>query len=124
MIMAYFGTLNLTPLIQQTVDVVETPRKIYGNNGGMSTAGVEFEDLIVTKYDPQFRLKPLPGDQLKAVIDAMSAASGTLRYTSVLANGGLRSITAAPLGVTAHYVTDSYGRMIYDGEILAFRQLS
>lgn len=124
MIQLFANNINLTTLIQQTVDVVETPRKIYGNNGGMSTSGLEFEDLITTKYDPSFRLKPLPVSDLQTVINLMENATVTLRYTSAKAGGALRSITAAPLGVTAHYATDSYGRMIYDGEILAFRQLS
>lgn len=124
MIELYADNYNLTPLIQQTTDVVENMRKEYGNNGGMSTTGVQFEDLIVTKYDPSFRLKPLPRDQYNIVMSIMAKASVTLRYTSVLMNGSLRGITAAPLELRAHYVMDSYGNRIYDGEIISFKQLS
>lgn len=124
MIELYADNYNLTPLIQQTVDVRENMRKEYGNNGGKSTAGVEFVDLIVTKYDPSFRLKPLPRDQYNIVMGIMAKASVTLRYTSVLTSGALRGITAAPLELAAHYVTDSYGRLIYDGEVISFRQLN
>lgn len=124
MIELYADNYNLTPLIQQTVDVRENMRKEYGNNGGKSTAGIEFVDLIVTKYDPSFRLKPLPRDQYNIVMGIMAKASVTLRYTSVLTSGTLRGITAAPLELAAHYVTDSYGRLIYDGEVISFRQLN
>ena len=62
----YVGNLNLTPYIQQQTDVVENVRKIYGNNGGMSISGEEFEDLIAVKIDPTFRLKPLPRDAYNA----------------------------------------------------------
>lgn len=124
MIELYADNYNLTPLIQQTVDVRESMRKIYGNNGGMSTAGVEFDDLIATKYDPSFRLKPLPASEYAAVMAIMEKESVVLRYTSVKTTGALRTITAAPLELGAHYVTDSYGRRIYDGEIISFKQLS
>lgn len=124
MIELYADNYNLTPLIQQTIDVVENMRKEYGNNGGMSTTGVQFDDLIVTKYDPSFRLKPLPADQYQIVMGIMSKASVTLRYTSVITGGALRGITAAPLELRAHYVLDSYGRRIYDGEVISFKQLS
>lgn len=124
MIELYADNYNLTSLIQQTVDVVENMRKEYGNNGGMSTTGVQFEDLIVVKYDPSFRLKPLPRDEYNVVMQIMAKSSVTLRYTSVLTSGSLRGITAAPLELRAHYILDSYGRRIYDGEIISFKQLS
>lgn len=124
MIELYADNYNLTPLIQQTVDVVEAMRKEYGNNGGMSTTGLEFEDLIVVKYDPSFRLKPLPQTEYNIVMGIMAKSSVTLRYTSVLTGGALRGITAAPLELRAHYILDSYGRRIYDGEVISFRQLS
>lgn len=123
MIELYIDNLNLTPLIQQTVDVRENMRKEYGNNGGMSIAGEEFVDLIATKIDPSFRLIPMNRDQYNTVMDIMAKSSVQLRYTSVKLNG-LRGIKAAPLELTAHYVMDSYGQRIYDGEIISFKQLS
>lgn len=123
MIELYVDNLNLTPLIQQTVDVREHMRKEYGNNGGMSITGEEFVDLIATKLDPSFRLIPMNRDQYNTVMDIMARGSVQLRYTSVKLNG-LRGITAAPLELTAHYVMDSYGQRIYDGEVISFKQLS
>ncbi len=120
----YVGNLNLTPYIQQQTDVVENVRKIYGNNGGMSISGEEFEDLIAVKIDPTFRLKPLPRDAYNAIMQVMKAATVTVRYTSVTSSA-LRSIQAAPLEMSAHYVMDSYsGARIYDGEIISFKELS
>ena len=123
MIELYVDNLNLTPLIQQTVDVREQMRKEYGNNGGMSITGEEFVDLIATKLDPSFRLIPMNREQYNTVMDIMARSSVQLRYTSVKLNG-LRGITAAPLELTAHYVMDSYGQRIYDGEVISFKQLS
>ena len=120
----YVGNLNLTRYIQQQTDVVENVRKIYGNNGGMSISGEEFEDLIAVKIDPTFRLKPLPRDAYNAIMQVMKAATVTVRYTSVTSSA-LRSIQAAPLEMSAHYVMDSYsGARIYDGEIISFKELS
>ena len=120
----YVGNLNLTRYIQQQTDVVENVRKIYGNNGGMSISGEEFEDLIAVKIDPTFRLKPLPRDAYNAIMTTMKAATVTVRYTSVTSSA-LRSIQAAPLEMSAHYVMDSYsGARIYDGEIISFKELS
>lgn len=120
----YVGNLNLTPYIQQQTDVIENVRKIYGNNGGMSISGEEFEDLIAVKIDPTFRLKPLPRDAYNAIMQVMKAATVTVRYTSVTSSA-LRSIQAAPLEMSAHYVMDSYtGARIYDGEIISFKELS
>lgn len=123
MIELYVDNLNLTPLIQQTVDVRENMRKEYGNNGGMSITGEEFVDLIATKLDPSFRLIPMNREQYNTVMEIMAKSSVQLRYTSVKLNG-LRGIKAAPLELTAHYVMDSYGQRIYDGEIISFKQLS
>ena len=54
----------------------------------------------------------------------MKAATVTVRYTSVTSSA-LRSIQAAPLEMSAHYVMDSYsGARIYDGEIISFKELS
>ena len=120
----YVGNLNLTRYIQQQTDVVENVRKIYGNNGGMSISGGEFEDLIAVKIDPTFRLKPLPRDAYNAIMTTMKAATVTVRYTSVTSSA-LRSIQAAPLEMSAHYVMDNYsGQRIYDGEIISFKELS
>ncbi len=125
MIQVFADNYDLTPIIQQTVDVVESMRKEYGNRSGMTTAGEEIIDLIITKFDPQFRTIPLTGEYTTIVQDIMKRKSITLRYTSRQAGGGLRSIKAAPLGFNAHYVMDTYlGVPIYDGEIIAFRQLS
>lgn len=120
----YVGNLNLTQYIQQQTDVIEQVRKVYGNNGGMSISGEEFEDLITVKIDPSFRLKPLPRDAYNQVMAVMKQSTVTVRYTSVISSA-LRSIQAAPLEMTAHYVMDSYsGARIYDGEIISFRQVS
>lgn len=125
MIQVFADNYDLTPIIQQTVDVVESMRKEYGNRGGMTTAGEEIVDLIVTKFDPQFRTIPLTGEYVTIIQDIMKRRSITLRYTSRQAGGGLRSIKAAPLGYNAHYVMDTRaGVPIYDGEIIAFKQLS
>ena len=125
MIQVFADNYDLTPIIQQTVDVVEAMRKEYGNRGGMTTAGEEIIDLIMTKFDPRFRTIPLTGEYTTIVQDIMKRKSITLRYTSRQAGGGLRSIKAAPLEFNAHYVMDTRsGVPIYDGEIIAFRQLS
>ena len=124
MIELYADNYNLTPLIQQTIDVRETMRKVYGNNGGMTTAGEEIVDLVANKIDPAFRLKPLTRAEYAVVMEIMSKSSVRVRYTSVLYNGTLRAITAAPLELSAHYVMDHYGQRIYDGEVISFKQLS
>lgn len=123
MIELYVGTLNLTQYIQQKTDVIEQVRKVYGNNGGMSITGEEFEDLIAVKIDPTFRLKPMPRDTYMQIMTAMKSSSVTVRYTSVISSA-LRSIKAAPLEMRAHYVMDDYaGARIYDGETISFKEL-
>lgn len=123
MIELYVDNLNLTTFIQQKTDVVENMRKIYGNNGGMSTSGEEFVDLIVVQIDPSFRLKPLPRDIYAQIMTLMQKPTVAIRYTSVMSDS-LRSITAAPTELVAHYATDARGSRIYDGETISFRQVS
>lgn len=123
MIELYVDNLNLTSFIQQTVDVVENMRKTYGDNGGMSTEGEEFVDLIVVQIDPSFRLKPLPRSAYAQVMQLMQRPTVTVRYTSVMGEG-LRTITAAPTELVAHYALDARGSRIYDGETISFKQVS
>ena len=98
-------------------------RKTYGDNGGMSTIGEEFVDLIVVQIDPSFRLRPLPRDLYAEVMNLMKRPTVVLRYTSVMSDS-LRTITAAPTELMAHYAMDNYGVRIYDGETISFRQVS
>lgn len=119
----YVDNLNLTTYIQQQTDVHEAVRKVYGNNGGMSISGEEFDDLVIVKLDPSFRLKPLPRSLYAQVLALMKKKVVTVRYTSVEGTA-LRSIQAAPAEMAPHYIMDDYsGRRIYDGEIISFRQV-
>lgn len=123
MIELYVDNLNLTSYIQQKTDIVENMRKIYGSNGGMSTSGEEFVDLITVQIDPSFRLKPLPRADYVQVMQLMQKPTVTVRYTSVMSDA-LRIIKAAPVELVAHYATDARGSRIYDGETISFRQVS
>lgn len=123
MIELYVDNLNLTTYIQQKTDVVENMRKVYGNNGGMSTSGEEFVDLITVQIDPSFRLKPLPRNIYAQIMNLMQKPTVAIRYTSVMSEA-LRSITAAPVELVAHYATDARGSRIYDGETISFRQVN
>lgn len=118
----HINGVDYTSMIQQTVDITENVRKVYGPNGDITIDGVEHPDLLAVKIDPSFRLKPLSRADYNTMANLMSQATVTLEYTS-FKSFGLRTITAMPDEMTATYATDAWNGRIYTGNVISFREV-
>lgn len=108
--------------IQQTQDITETLRKIYGKAHGYAVDGTTIPNLIAKKWDPSFMLKPLPQSMAEQLIDLMEMETVTLQYTSVKHGEELREITALPLSMTVNYATYARGERVYQPTVISFEE--
>lgn len=72
--------------------LIETPRRIQGQNQGMSISGTDIDDLIAIKYDVEVTVKPIRANRLKALNDELSQSYVQIQYDSGLHNGIVRRI--------------------------------
>lgn len=115
--------VDYTHVIQQTVDITENIRKVYGPNSDITIDGVEHPDLLAVKIDPSFRLKPLDRATYSTIAALMSQPTVSLEYTSFV-SAQTRSITAIPQEMTATYATDSsWNGRIYTGNVISFKEV-
>lgn len=124
MITVIIDDLDISEYIQQTQDITEQMRKIYGRAQDTATDGTTIPNLVAIKYDPSFSTKPMPQSIAEILASYMEKETVTLQYTSFkYAGGQVRTITALPQSITLNYVTDDYnGERIYNNMALAFEE--
>lgn len=115
---------DFSAYIQQETDITEKMRKIYGQAQATALDGTTIPNLVAVKYDPSFRMKPLPQSLAARLLNMMEAETVTLKYTSwKVAGSGTRSITAFPVSMTVSYATTDYnGNRVYAPTEIAFEE--
>lgn len=121
MILRINGT-DYSSYIQQKTDITETPRRITGTAGFTALSGRINEDYIITKYDPSFRLKPLPREKVAALIAEFENPYVSVFYTSVFVETGVRRIQAVPTASTIKYLCDYAGGRVYGDVVISFTE--
>ena len=124
MITVIIDDLDISEYIQQTVDITEKMRKVYGKAQDMALDGTTIPNLVAIKYDPSFSTKPIPQSIAERLASYMEKETVTLQYTSFkYAGGQVRTITALPQSITLNYATDNYnGERVYNNMALAFEE--
>ena len=124
MITVIIDDLDISEYIQQTTDITEQMRKIYGRAQDTALDGTTIPNLVAIKYDPSFSTRPMPQSIAETLASYMEKETVTLQYTSFkYAGGQVRTITALPQSITINYATDDYnGERIYNNMALAFEE--
>ena len=124
MITVIIDDLDISEYIQQTVDITERMRKVYGKAQDTALDGTTIPNLVAIKYDPSFSTKPIPQSIAETLASYMEKETVTLKYTSFkYAGGQVRTITALPQSITINYATDNYnGERVYNNMALAFEE--
>lgn len=124
MITVIIDDLDISEYIQQTVDITEKMRKVYGKAQDMALDGTTIPNLVAIKYDPSFSTKPIPQSIAERLASYMEKETVTLQYTSFkYAGGQVRTITALPQSITLNYATDNYnGERVYNNMALSFEE--
>lgn len=113
---------NFDDCVQSKVDVIESPRRIIGDNAFTAIDGTYNEDYAATKYDLSVRLKPLPADIVASILTELQMPYVNVFYTSVWAPNGVRIIRAVPTASTMKYLTNYAGGRIYGDIVLSFME--
>lgn len=114
---------DFSPYIQQMTDIKEQMVKVVGPAQDVGIDGTTIPDLIKVKWNPSFRLKPLPQATMNTLINLMQLETVTLQYTSVRSNT-TRTITAMPVSMQVQYATTISGNTrIYADTPIAFEEV-
>lgn len=108
--------------IQQETDISEQMVKVVGNAQDTAVDGTTIPDLIKIKWNPSFRLKPLPQATMETLLNLMQRETVTLQYTSVV-SGTLRRITAMPVSIKVQYATKKGNDRIYADTPISFEEV-
>lgn len=116
--------LDISKYVQQTQDIEEQLRKVYGSAQAPALDGTIIPNLVAVKWDPSFLTVPMPQNVANTLIAYMEKETVTLQYTSFkYAGGQVRTITALPQTITVSYATDDYnGTRIYKATRIAFQE--
>lgn len=115
--------IDFSAYIQQETDIIETMRKVTGPAQGNALDGTTIPDLIKVKWDPSFRLKPLPQSMMAQLIPLMEEETVTISYTSVKLGSVLREIEAMPVSMSIQYATTANGERIYADTPISFEEV-
>lgn len=115
--------IDFSEYIQQETDIIETMRKVVGPAQGDALDGTTIPDLIKVKWDPSFRLKPLPQSMMAQLIPLMEEETVTISYTSVKLGLELREIEAMPVSMSIQYATTFNGERIYADTPISFEEV-
>lgn len=114
---------DFSPYIQQMTDIKEQMVKVVGPAQDVGIDGTTIPDLIKVKWNPSFRLKPLPQATMNTLINLMQLETVTLQYTSVRSNT-TRTITAMPVSMQVQYATTISGNTrIYADTPISFEEV-
>lgn len=110
--------------IQQETDISETMRKIVGPAQDTAVDGTDILDLLKVKWDPSFRLKPMPQAQMAQLIAMMEMEQVTVTYTSVVSGIVRSNIDMQPMSMTVQYaMTTANGVRIYADTPISFQEV-
>ena len=113
--------VDFSSYVQWEVGRNETTRRVYGPNGVVDIDGTEYPDLLGTKLDPVFLLKPMPKSMMQAIYGVIQQNTVTLVYSSFSDNSD-RTITAIPQDLTFNFAMQGWDGEIYTGTGLSFRE--
>ena len=113
---------DFSAYIQQKTDITETMRRIVGPAQDTAVDGTEILDLVKIKWDPAFRLNPLPKSMMQKLIAMMEQEQVTIKYESVVQNT-LRTIDAEPVSITVQFATYWNGEEIYADTPISFMEV-
>lgn len=113
--------VDFSSYVQWEVGRNETTRRVYGPNGVTDIDGTEYPDLLATKLDPVFLLKPMPKSMMQTIFGVIQQNTVTLVYTSFSDNSD-RTITAIPQDLTFNFAMQGWDGEIYTGTGLSFRE--
>lgn len=116
-------SVDFSDYIQQETDIAEQMVKITGPAQDIAVDGKTIPDLVRVKWNPSFRLKPLPQAKMNELIMLMEQESVSLQYTSVKLGSQLRSIEAMPVSMQVQYATTFNGSRIYADTPIAFEEV-
>lgn len=110
--------------IQQETDISETMRKVVGPAQDTAVDGTDILDLLKVKWDPSFRLKPMPQAQMAQLIAMMEMEQVTVTYTSVVSGIVRSNIDMQPMSMTVQYaMTTANGVRIYADTPISFQEV-
>lgn len=110
--------------IQQETDISETMRKVVGPAQDTAVDGTDILDLLKVKWDPSFRLKPMPQAQMAQLIAMMEMEQVTVTYTSVVSGTVRSNIDMQPMSMTVQYaMTTANGVRIYADTPISFQEV-
>lgn len=110
--------------IQQETDISETMRKVTGPAQDTAVDGTDILDLLKVKWDPSFRLKPMPQAQMTQLIAMMEMEQVTVTYTSVVSGTVRSNIDMQPMSITVQYaMTTANGVRIYADTPISFQEV-
>lgn len=110
--------------IQQETDISETMRKVVGPAQDTAVDGTDILDLLRVKWDPSFRLKPMPQAQMAQLIAMMEMEQVTVTYTSVVSGTVRSNIDMQPMSITVQYaMTTDNGVRIYADTPISFQEV-
>lgn len=110
--------------IQQETDISETMRKVVGPAQDTAVDGTDILDLLKVKWDPSFRLKPMPQAQMAQLIAMMEMEQVTVTYTSVVSGTVRSNIDMQPMSMTVQYaMTAANGARIYADTPISFQEV-
>lgn len=110
--------------IQQETDISETMRKVVGPAQDTAVDGTDILDLLRVKWDPSFRLKPMPQAQMAQLIAMMEMEQVTVTYTSVVSGTVRSNIDMQPMSMTVQYaMTTANGVRIYADTPISFQEV-
>lgn len=110
--------------IQQETDISETMRKVTGPAQDTAVDGTDILDLLKVKWDPSFRLKPMPQAQMTQLIAMMEMEQVTVTYTSVVSGTVRSNIDMQPMSMTVQYaMTTANGVRIYADTPISFQEV-
>lgn len=114
--------VDFSNYIQQMTDIKEQMVKVVGPAQDVAVDGTTIPDLVKVKWNPSFRLKPLPQETMNLLVSIMQLETVTLQYTSVRSNT-TRTILAMPVSMQVQYATTSGGTRIYADTPISFEEV-
>lgn len=114
--------VDFSNYIQQMTDITEQMVKVVGPAQDVAVDGTTIPDLVKVKWNPSFRLKPLPQATMNTLINLMQLETVSIRYTSVRSNT-TRTIRAMPVSMKVQYATTAGGVRIYADTPISFEEV-
>lgn len=120
----HINAVDFSEYIQQETDIEETMTKVIGPAQADAVDGTTIPDLVKVKWNPSFRLQPMPRAKMMQLISMMEQETVELEYTSIkYGDPTLRSITAMPVSMKVQYATKFGGERVYADTPISFEEV-